>query len=103
MIRKKTTKKIKLRFYVFSVFLCFGLTTLIFSDFGLKNLLKLKEQKNQLNLKINNLYKQQVALQEEINYLSSDMEYIEKIAREKFLMVRPGEKVFRVIEQKTHQ
>mgnify|MGYP001259782863 CR=1 FL=1 len=103
MIRRKTTKKIKLRFYTFSVFLCFGLTTLIFSDFGLKDLLKLKEQKNQLNLKINNLYEQQAALQQEINYLSSDMEYIEKIAREKFLMVKPGEKVFRVIENKTHQ
>tara|TARA_Y100001970_G_C14153875_1_gene814349 strand:+ start:646 stop:957 length:312 start_codon:yes stop_codon:yes gene_type:complete len=103
MIRRKTTKKIKLRFYTFSVFLCFGLTTLIFSDFGLKDLLKLKEQKNQLNLKINNLYEQQAALQQEINYLSSDMEYIEKIAREKFLMVKPGEKVFRVIEHKTHQ
>ena len=103
MRRKKTTKKIKLRLYVFSVILCFGLTTLIFSDFGLKDLLKLKEQKNQLNLKINKLYEQQVALQQEINYLSSDTEYIEKIAREKFLMVKPGEKVFRVIEHKTHQ
>ena len=103
MTRRKITKKIKLRFYTFSVFLCFGLTTLIFSDFGLKDLLKLKEQKNQLNLKINNLYEQQAALQQEINYLSSDMEYIEKIAREKFLMVKPGEKVFRVIEHKTHQ
>ncbi len=103
MRRKKTTTKIKLRLYVFSVTLCFGLITLIFSDFGLKDLLKLKEQKNQLNLKINKLYEQQVALQQEINHLSSDTEYIEKIAREKFLMVKPGEKVFRVIEHKTHQ
>tara|TARA_A100001011_G_C14008413_1_gene714483 strand:- start:365 stop:676 length:312 start_codon:yes stop_codon:yes gene_type:complete len=103
MRRRKTTKKIKLRIYVVSVFLCFGLIALIFSDFGLKDLLKLKAQKNQLSLKINNLYKQQAALQQEINYLSSDAEYIEKIAREKFLMVKPGEKVFRVIEYKTHQ
>jgi len=96
-------KKIKLRFYAFSIFLCFGLTTLIFSDFGLKDLLQLKAKKNQLNLKINKLYEQQAALQQEINYLSSDAEYIEKIAREKFLMVKPGEKVFRVIEHKTHK
>tara|TARA_B100001996_G_C18536253_1_gene545077 strand:+ start:526 stop:837 length:312 start_codon:yes stop_codon:yes gene_type:complete len=103
MRRKKTTKKIKLRFYIFSVIFCLGTTTLIFSDFGLIDLLKLKEQKNQLNLKINNLYEQQVALQQEIKFLSSDTEYIEKIAREKFLMVKPGEKVFRVIEHKTLQ
>ena len=103
MRRKTTTTKIKLRLYIFSVILCFGLTTLILSDFGLKDLLILKEQKNQLNLKINKLYEQQAALQQEINYLSNDIEYIEKIAREKFLMVKPGEKVFRVIEHKTHQ
>ena len=103
MRRKKITKKIRLRFYVFSFVFCFGITTLIFSDFGLQDLLKLKKQQNQLNIKIQDLYGQQVALQQEINNLSNDTEYIEKIAREKFLMVKPGEKVFRVIENKTHQ
>ena len=103
MRRKKTIKKIKLRLYIFSLVFCFGLTALIFSDFGLKDLLKLKKQKSQLNLKINKLYQQQTALQQEINSLSNDADYIEKIAREKFLMVKPGEKVFRVIEHKTHQ
>ena len=37
----------------------------------------------------------------EINKLQTDSLYIEKIAREKFMMVRPGEKVFRVRESKT--
>tara|TARA_Y100001970_G_scaffold145508_1_gene178666 strand:+ start:2375 stop:2692 length:318 start_codon:yes stop_codon:yes gene_type:complete len=100
---KKQSKKIKIRFY----FLCFiaflGGGTLIFSDFGLKELLKLKKQKEQLNYKIQNLYQQQIALQEEINQLSYDTNYVEKIAREKFLMVKPGEKVFRVIESKRDQ
>ena len=100
---KKTTKKIKLRFYVFSILLCLGFITLVFSDFGLKDLLKLKQQKNQLNFKIQTLYEQQLSLQQEIKSLTNDSNYIEKIAREKFLMVKPGEKVFRVIENKTHQ
>ena len=46
------------------------------------------------------LLKQQINLQEEIVKLNIDQEYIEKIAREKFMMVKPGEKVFRVIESK---
>ena len=44
---------------------------------------------------------QQEALITEINKLQTDSLYIEKIAREKFMMVRPGEKVFRVRESKT--
>lgn len=34
----------------------------------------------------------------EKNRLQSDLEYIEKIARERHRMAKPGEKVFRVLE-----
>ena len=46
------------------------------------------------------LLTQQTLIQKEIYQLTSDTNYIEKIAREKFMMVKPGEKVFRVIESK---
>ena len=36
----------------------------------------------------------------EINKLQTDSLYIEKIAREKFMMVRPGEKVLELENQK---
>ena len=100
---KKRAKKIKIRIYILGIVALLSFITLIFSDFGLKELLYLKQQKELLNNKIQNLYELQIALQKEINSLSNDTGYVEKIAREKFLMVKPGEKVFRVIESKTDQ
>tara|TARA_B100000953_G_C17724671_1_gene326742 strand:+ start:123 stop:440 length:318 start_codon:yes stop_codon:yes gene_type:complete len=100
---KKRTKKIKIRLYILGIVAVFSFITLIFSDFGLKELFYLKQQKELLNNKIQTLYEQQISLQNEINNLSNDTDYVEKIAREKFLMVKPGEKVFRVIESKRDQ
>ncbi len=34
----------------------------------------------------------------EKNKIENDLNYIEKIAREKYKMVKPGEKIFKVIE-----
>ena len=49
------------------------------------------------------LLTQQIKLKDEIERLNVDQEYIEKIAREKFMLVKPGEKVFKVVESKTMQ
>tara|TARA_Y100001960_G_scaffold208462_1_gene217715 strand:- start:18 stop:335 length:318 start_codon:yes stop_codon:yes gene_type:complete len=100
---KRQTKNNKIRFYSLCFIALLGGGSLIFSDFGLKELLRLKTQKEHLNNKIQGLYQQQITLQEEINRLAYDTSYVEKIAREKFLMVKPGEKVFRVIETKSDQ
>ena len=35
---------------------------------------------------------------EEKNRIENDLDYIEKIAREKYKMVKPGEKIFKVVE-----
>ena len=43
---------------------------------------------------------QQNDLRLEIDKLQTDQDYIEKIAREKFMMVKPGERVYRVKEEK---
>ena len=43
---------------------------------------------------------QQLAIQDEITKLKLDTMYIEQLAREKFLMVKPGEKVFKVLDSK---
>ena len=36
---------------------------------------------------------------EEKNKIENDIDYIEKIAREKYKMVKPGEKIFKVVDQ----
>ena len=35
----------------------------------------------------------------DLNKIENDLEYIEKIAREKYKMVKPGEKIFKVVGQ----
>jgi len=42
-------------------------------------------------------------MQAERNRLETDMEYIEKLARERYRMAKKGEKVFRVIERPTQK
>jgi cell division protein FtsB len=103
MINKKQSKKNKTKLYVLATFIILGLSSLIFVDLGVMRLIELKKMKRSLNSDIQILLSQQIGLNDEIHKLTYDTLYIEKIAREKFLMVRPGEKVFRVIESKQVQ
>jgi cell division protein FtsB len=103
MINKKQSKKNKTKLYVLATFIMLGLSSLIFVDLGVMRLIELKKMKRSLNADIQILLSQQIGLNDEIHKLTYDTLYIEKIAREKFLMVRPGEKVFRVMESKQVQ
>jgi len=58
-------------------------------------------EKTQLHHEVESLLTQQVKLQNEITKLNVDQDYIEQMARERFMLVKPGEKVFRVKESKT--
>ena len=60
---------------------------------------KLYIKRSQIKYEIEFLIKQQGHLQEEIDRLNNDKIYIKKIAQEKFHMVKPGEKIFRVIDK----
>tara|TARA_B100000579_G_C22819018_1_gene849514 strand:- start:339 stop:635 length:297 start_codon:yes stop_codon:yes gene_type:complete len=72
---------------------------LLLSDRGLINLWSLKKEKLEIQNEINDLRNQIAMLEKEEEKLKFDEEYIEKIAREKFKMVKPGEKVFKVIDE----
>ena len=102
-MNRKQQKRNKIKFYLLFSFFVMGLFSLVFVDLGIMKLIKLKKKKNALNSDIRALLNQQIGLNDEIHKLTYDTLYIEKIAREKFLMVRPGEKVFRVIESKQIQ
>ena len=69
---------------------------LLFSDRGLNNLWSLKKEKLEIQNEINDLRNQIAMLEKEEEKLKFDEKYIEKIAREKFKMVKPGERVFKV-------
>ena len=45
------------------------------------------------------LTKRNAQLQEEMRLLTTDPEYLEKVARQKMGLIRPGEKVYRMVPQ----
>ncbi len=74
------------------------ISLLMFSDRGLINLWSLKKEKLEIQNEINDLRNQIAMLEKEEEKLKFDEKYIEKIAREKFKMVKPGERVFKVTD-----
>ena len=74
------------------------LSLIFFSDRGLINLWTLKKEKLEIQKDINILRNQIIMLEKEEEKLKFDEKYIERIAREKFKMVKPGERVFKVVE-----
>ena len=71
--------------------------TFIFGDHGLLQLYKLKKEKNKIQNHISNFREEKEELVSEKHRLENDIDYIEKLAREKYRMAKPGEKVFKVI------
>ena len=81
---------------MFFLLFIIGVIILFVNDFGIIKLVQLKKQKNNLEQKLESLNNQQFNLRQTIHKLQHDYEFIEKIAREKLKMARPGEKVFKI-------
>ena len=103
MLKKRQKKKNKLKTYFLLTIFLSGAIFLFTIDFGVIKLINLKRERSDLQLEIEKLLTQQITIREEIKKLKYDTSYVEKIARERFLMVKPGEKVFKVIESKQIQ
>ena len=69
----------------------------VLSDHGLYELYQLKRQQSMIEERIQELEIENEQMADEKQRLESDMEYIERLARERYRMAREGEKVFRVI------
>ncbi len=70
----------------------------IFGDHGLLKLYKIKQKRKKIQSNITQLRNEKEKASIEKNKIENDLNYIEKIAREKYKMVKPGEKIFKVIE-----
>tara|TARA_B100001559_G_scaffold134641_1_gene113172 strand:+ start:2266 stop:2598 length:333 start_codon:yes stop_codon:yes gene_type:complete len=82
---------------VFLIF--FSLTIVfIFGDHGVLKLYKIKNERKVIQKKIATLREEKEKLKNEKSRIENDLGYIEKIAREKYKMVKPGEKIFKVID-----
>ncbi len=62
---------------------------------GLSSLTRMRAEYNQLNRSVTELQADNERLQARIQQLESDDRYIEKIARERLGLVKPGEVVYR--------
>ena len=83
---------------IFLIF--FSLTIIfIFGDHGVLKLYKIKNERKEIQKKIITLREEKEDLKNQKNKIENDLKYIEKIAREKYKMVKPGEKIFKVVDK----
>ncbi len=73
------------------------LLILIFNRHGLLRLYRLRSEQRHLDAEIALLQERAAELRQEMASLEDDLMYIERLAREKYRMVKRGEKVFRVM------
>ena len=77
-----------------------GVILLLFNDMGIIKWYELRQERKYLKMEIDQILLKEQKLAEEIKLLENNDEYIKKIARERFYMVKPGEKVFRVVDRR---
>ncbi|MDI6765441.1 MAG: septum formation initiator family protein [Bacteroidota bacterium] len=69
---------------------------MMFSNKGIIQRLTLEREKEAMRIKINQTLQEQQKLQQQSKALDSDPKAIEKVAREKYGMIRDGETVYKV-------
>ena len=100
---RKKKKNVFYKRILISMFFLLGIILFVFNDMGLIKYFQLKKQNQKLIEDINIVRNERKELSKKIGKLESDLEYIEKIAREEFRMAKEGEKVFRVIHKDSNE
>lgn len=72
-----------------------------FGDHGVYQLYRLRSERKATQLAITELRKNRQVLEAEKARLKTDLDYLEHLAREKYRMAKPGEKVFKVFEKES--
>ena len=71
----------------------------IFGNHGVIELYQLSKKRQQIQKEIILLRKQKIDLEKEKSLLKNDKKHIEKLAREKYRMAKPNERIFKVTEK----
>ncbi len=97
---KKTSPldaRARIKIILIVILLCIAF--LLLNQNGLIRLFQAEHEHRTLIEKKESLEQRSKELQEEKEKLQTDTKHIEKVAREQYNMVQPGEKVFKVIEE----
>lgn len=97
--RKKLFADTQRKFFrgIILFIISFLMIIFLFGDHGLYQLYKIKSQRTVTQKRIEELKTEIVLLGNEKKRLQTDLDYIERLAREKYRMAKAGEKVFKVI------
>tara|TARA_B100000315_G_scaffold159184_1_gene147711 strand:- start:1170 stop:1496 length:327 start_codon:yes stop_codon:yes gene_type:complete len=98
--RQKRKSILKTQNMIFLIILILGGILLLFNDMGIVKWYQLKQERRHIQAEIDRLILEEKDLTTELVHLENDGEYIKKIARERFHMVKPGEKVFRIVDRR---
>ena len=98
--REKKKSIFQNRNMIFPIMLFLGGILLLINDMGIVKWYQLRQERHHIQAAIDRLILKETDLSEELDRLKNDDEYIKKIARERFHMVKPGEKVFRVVDRR---
>jgi cell division protein FtsB len=93
-------KKLNIKIILISI-VCFIMALfLLFNEFGLLKYLKLKKEVSTITNEISKVKEKNQALKNEVDSLTRKVPAkIEKVAREKYGMIRPGEKTIEIKEK----
>jgi len=95
-MRKGAPSRIKRWISVLVVFVIFLL--ILLNRHGFLHLYQLRTEQERLEVEIARLHERTTRLRHDMASLQSDLTYIERLAREKYRMVKRGEKIFRVMQ-----
>lgn len=95
---KAISKKLIIRSLIILIFIA-SISFMVFNENGILKFLKMKSEMNQLNDEISKAEDRLKALNAEIDSLKTSREKIERVAREKFDMMKKNEKVFKIEEK----
>ncbi|MCB0832634.1 MAG: septum formation initiator family protein [Bacteroidetes bacterium] len=100
---KSDLKKKKRKRVLFWLIVSFIVLTVVTGNYGAYQIFKIKRQVSELEKEIDMLKEDKKRLQEERDQLKNDLEAIERVAREKYGMTKPGEQVFQMIPKTTKE
>lgn len=98
-VRKPKNKTWRGLTWLACAILLYGAYSYLGGSSGLIQYVRLLQRHNQAEKEITALQARQDSLQHVIRDLKDDTTYIEKVARERYYMGKPGEKIYTVVKQ----